>query len=649
MLFLDLEVYSEVDLSSNPIEVYASHPSTKIILACTAVDDRPVKVWKGKDIPEFLSRLRRTKETLNAWNVGFERTVLKYQGVGTGLDRWVDTMVLARQLGLPGGLKQCCKVPQIRMPEHAATKSETLLIKKFCTPRKPVAKHNPQRDADDWQLFIDYCRRDVESQRHIYKYVVANFPPEAAERRVWELDQVINERGVPIDIVTARFAENEVARLTGEVRQKLSSLTGLPNPNSTQQLLPWLKERGYPYDSLGKEFVQQAIDREEARLAPEAYECLSLRLSAAKASVKKFSALVQGTSPDRRLRHQFKYYGAHTGRWSGRGFQPQNLTRTSVPAPVLEKFTGHERMESLDELSLCIRPCIAAGPGKKLAVADLSAIEHRIVMWLSGCEAGLRVHTDNRDPYKDFATRMYGIEYDQVDKQQRQICKPPVLGCGYGLGAGQERHLANGQIELTGLRAYARSMGVLLSHEQSVNMVYMFRRAFEDVPKLWRYCEQAFYAAVNTGNRQRVGALYFGVILSQSNHVEVEAAYVELPSGRRIYYMNPRAWNGPKGIECRFDGLRNGMWWTIPAWGGVFTENIVQAVSRDVLVEGMMRCEEAGLPVVLHCHDELVAEVDESYPAPHKTMERLMSAPVSWAEGLPLSAEGWEGLRYGKN
>lgn len=642
MLFLDLEVYSDVSITDVPIDVYAYHPSTKIILGCVAIDDGDVLVFEDQmKLLVFLTKY--DDRPLNAWNVGFERTVLKAKGLNTSLSRWTDTMVLARQLGLPGSLKQCSQVEQLRMPEYAKTKSEKLLINKFCMPLRPTMKPGT---PEEWAVFVDYCRRDVESTRHIYKYVTANFPGDLAnERRVWELDQIINERGLPIDMVTARHAAEEVERLTGEARQKLVSLTGLANPNSVQQLLPWVRERGYIHDSLGKDFVQQALDRESDHLTDACREVLSVRLSAAKSSVKKFGAIVEGTSPDNRLRHQFKYYGAHTGRWSGRGVQPQNLTRTPSDTAALERLVSRGSVESLDLMANCVRPMIQAGPGKKLVVADLSAIENRGLMWLSGCDTGLAVYAEDRDPYKDFAVRMYRINYDDVSKKQRQICKPAVLGCGYGLGAGQERELANGQIELTGLRAYAKNMGVTLTHEDAIDMVYTFRRVFDDVPKYWRYLEQAFHAAVQTGKRQQVGAVYFGAVMNAAR--ELESVYAELPSGRRIHYMNPRAWQGAKGIEIRFDGLRNGQWWSITAWGGVLCENVVQGFSRDVLVEGMMRAEAEGLPIVLHCHDELVSEVSNRVDAV-QVLEKCMSDPISWAPGCPLAAEGWEGERYAK-
>lgn len=276
-----------------------------------------------------------------------------------------------------------------------------------------------------------------------------------------------------------------------------------------------------------------------------------------------------------------------------------------------------------------------------LVVADLNAIEHRVLMWLSGCEDGLNIHRNGLCPYKDFATRFYHLPYADITKTQRQICKPPVLGCGYGLGAGQQRKMTNGTVQWTGLMAYAGGMGVNLKLTDSFRMVQTFRDGYPEVPQYWRYMEEAFYAATKTKKRQQVGEVIFGY----SNG----ATYLDLPSGRRIHYLNPRAWQGAKGIEIRYDGLRNGQWWTVTAWGGVLTENVVQAVSRDVLVEGMIRAEARGLKIVGHCHDEIICETQgPSSGLDALALEECMSSPISWARGLPLAAEGWEGERYAK-
>lgn len=376
-------------------------------------------------------------------------------------------------------------------------------------------------------------------------------------------------------------------------------------------------------------------------LTNEAREVLGLRLDAAKSSVKKFAAILEGVSPDGRLRNQFKYYGAHTGRWSGRGAQPQNLPRAETNEKDLESLIRQGMLPTLDTLSTCIRPMIKASPGKKLVVADLSAIENRVLGWLSGCDAMLDIYKQGLDPYKVFATLLPGgLPYEEVTKALRQVCKPAVLGCGYGLGAGQERKLHTGQVVFTGLRAYAGNMGISLTADQSRTMVQTFRRTYFEVCDYWGYLGDAFYAAVKTHSRQQVGSVFVGYA--------GEAVYIELPSGRRMHYLNPKAWKGSKGLELRFDGLRQGQWCQVSTWGGSLTENVVQAVARDVLVEGMIRAESDHMSIVGHAHDEIICEVDEDYPLADKKLSLYMSADIDWAPGLPLAAEGWCGPRYGK-
>lgn len=368
---------------------------------------------------------------------------------------------------------------------------------------------------------------------------------------------------------------------------------------------------------------------------------LQLRLESAKSSVKKFSAFVDNTSNDLRLRNQFVYAGAHTLRWSGRGVQPQNLTRKETDKETLEALLTGKPVRSLEGLTTCLRPCIRAPKGKKLVVADLSAIENRVLAWLSGCTEMLAIYEKGLDPYKAFAGEMYSIDYDTVTKDQRQLCKPAVLGCGYGLGGGQEREMQNGQKVKTGLWKYAESMGVNLTQAQAHRMVQVFRSAYPEVLYYWNYLEDAFIAAYRTKKRQQVGAIFF--------EATAECVKVLLPSGRYIHYLNAHAYKGAEGIKISFDGYRMGGWGRQSTYGGRLTENIVQAVARDVLAEGMLRADEQGMDLVGHVHDELISEELDRPDSPSKwTLETVMSLPIDWAPGLPLAAEGSEMEFYAK-
>lgn len=339
------------------------------------------------------------------------------------------------------------------------------------------------------------------------------------------------------------------------------------------------------------------------------------------------------------------YYGAHTGRWSGRGVQPQNLTRQEIDKDALQALLDGRPVNSLAALSTCVRPCIRAPHGYKLVVADLNAIEVRVLWWLAGCEKGLQIFRDGLCPYKTFAADFFAKDYDSITKDERKDAKPPVLGCGYGLGGGQERELQNGQKVKTGLWKYGESMGRNLPRHVWHQMVNHYRTEYREVVDYWYYLEDAFYAAFKTRKRQQVGAVYFTAT--------TEAIKVELPSGRFLHYLNPGAWKGSEGLKLSFDGFRGAGWGRQSTWGGRITENIVQAVSRDVLAEGMKRATEYGFTIVGHVHDELIA-LEPECPCPVAArlrvvgLEASMSAPIDWAPGLPLAAEGWEGEFYMK-
>lgn len=297
-LNFDFEVFSEVSIKEAPLDVYASHPSTKIILAAYAFDDGPIKVWQESDGPcdELREGLKDGTNTLVAWNVNYERTVLWGRGLHIPISRWEDPMVHARYAGLPGRLKDCAKIPLLGVPAEEKTKSETLLINRFCMPNKEGRRVMPSEYPNDWAKFVEYCRRDVATMRHIHNWLEPRFPFPESERELWILDQKINERGLPVDVEMAKHATKETARILSESAALLKDRTGLENPNSVQQLLPWLKAEGYQYDSLGKEFLAQALN--DTTLSDLGREVVLLRSGAAKSSVKKFKTIVEMASPE---------------------------------------------------------------------------------------------------------------------------------------------------------------------------------------------------------------------------------------------------------------------------------------------------------------------------------------------------------------
>jgi DNA polymerase len=259
---LDLEYYSPLSIKDYPLDVYASAPGSKILLAAYGFDNGPVKVWEEDQGPckELREALTDPNVMCTAWNVNYERTVLRSKGLDIPIERWIDVMVLARYAGLPGRLKDCAKVPMIGVPAEEKTKSETLLINKFCMPQKDGTVKSKKDYPEDWKLFVEYCRKDVQTMRHIFNWVQPRFPFPERERQIWILDQKINGRGLPVDVELATAGERETRRLINEAYEELKSLTGLDNPNSVQQILPWAQSRGYEHDSLGKDFLKQSLE-----------------------------------------------------------------------------------------------------------------------------------------------------------------------------------------------------------------------------------------------------------------------------------------------------------------------------------------------------------------------------------------------------
>ncbi len=264
VLHIDLEFFSPLSIKDYPLDVYASAEGSKILLAAYAFNDEPVKVWEYWQGPckELRDGLTDPSVMKAAWNVNYERTVLLKKGLHIPIEHWLDVMVLARYAGLPGRLKECAKVPMIGVPAEEKTKNETLLITKFCMPDKKDRTTDQLREEykEDWRLFVEYCRKDVMTMRHIYNWVTPRFPFPERERQLWILDQKINERGMPVDINLARAGERETRRLIAEAQKELKQITGLENPASVQQMLPWVKERGYRHDSLGKDFLKQSLE-----------------------------------------------------------------------------------------------------------------------------------------------------------------------------------------------------------------------------------------------------------------------------------------------------------------------------------------------------------------------------------------------------
>lgn len=646
-VFVDVETYSEADLKKVGGARYAEDPSTELLMVAWG-EKGAVAQWdisQGREgLEPFLSLVHDFNVRLSAWNARFEWAIFKHcLGLELPWARLHCDMAHAMSLGLPGALANAG--PALGFdPEQMKMKEGGRLIRKFCQPRKPT-KHKPhtrcthETDPEDWELFCEYNRRDVIAEAKIYGRL-RKWPMPDREWEHWMLDQDINQRGVPIDMDLARGAlaayESNLEALTALAKD----ITGLANPNSVTQLISWLMQRGVKTETLDKESVRDLLERDD--LPEDVRELLLVRKEMAITSPKKFAALLRATSEDGRLRGSLQFYGAaRTGRWAGRVFQPQNLPRGSLKAGPMRRVV--ERVKAgggadMEELQSVIRAAVHAPEGKRLVVADLANIESRVLGWVSHDPTLLDIFASGRDPYKDFGTALLRKAEEDITRDERDYCKPPALGCGYGLG-------------WRGLIKYAAGMEVTMTEEQSQHAVDVYRSRYRFVPELWALMERASKELVREGRGEhivhKVKLLMDGPFL-----------FMELPSGRRLAYQHPRIemveapW-GEDVATLTYMGVDQftRQWNRLKTFGGKWVEQICQSISRDLLAEGLQNAEAMGFEVVLHTHDEIVALVDEdNWELDAERLCYAMTRLPAWADDeLYLDAEGFEDVIYRKD
>jgi DNA polymerase len=705
---LDWETRSQISLDDAGLANYVEHPSTEIILGSFARGDRKVQVWEPhkSTLPaELEDALLDPFTTIEAHNAIFEKLIAQNSlKIDKPIEEFRCTMARCRYLSLPGGLDAAGEILGLS-ESQAKLKDGKRLIHKFCEPESAGGEETLfgtsqplfrdwATDPADWQNFVDYGKRDVEAERTIGKKL-KKFPLPDFEWETWFLSERINANGLPTDeklIAGARFlVDKETRRLIDQLRE----LTGLENPNSTTQLLPWLQARGYVFDSLGKPFVARAFAG-EGILAEEARLALEIRGQTSKSSVKKYTVIADTVSPDGRLRHAYQFLGAaRTGRFSALGVNLLNLSKPSkqVEAELPAAIELVQKMDydgivakfgkPLDVVSGVLRSSFRAPEGMKFVVADLNAIEPRGVAYLSHCKPMLEVFEKGLDPYIEFATCMYGGTYEELwheykvlkNSIKRTNSKPPFIGGGYGLGPGEEKiDPVTGILTWTGLMGYSRSMGVEMTHDEAVTAVKTYRANYKEVTWLWRDMQNAAAKAIrNPGQVIGVGVPqsdrdreYFDRIGREIHESLVsfrchgtKVLEMMLPSGRSLHYIDPTAreedaeYQGKpyKRTVIEYQGKEQGsqQWGVITTHGGKWTEQSTQSISRDVLVHGMKLAEKRGFEIVLSTYDEIGALVDENSPLGVKELCECMATQPDWCKGqFPLAAEGFESIVYRK-
>ena len=643
-LEIDIESFSDVDLTKCGVYKYASAPDFEVILFTYSVDGGPVRqvdLACGEKIPaEIIAALEDDTVTKWAFNANFERVCLsRYLGYPTGdylmPDSWRCSMVWAAYLGLPLSLEGVGTV--LGLEKQKLTEGKNL-IKYFCQPCSPTKSNGgrtrnlPADAPEKWEAFKTYNIRDVEVEMAIQARL-SNYPvPES----VWEeyhLDQEINDRGIMIDRQLVDQALLIDAQSKSDLKARLQAMTGLDNPNSVQQLKSYLADRGIEADSLGKKEVAAMIKTVPGDIA----EVLSLRLQLAKSSVKKYQAMRNSACEDDRCRGMFFFYGANrTGRFSGRIVQLQNLPQNHIPdlaeARSLVKCGGYEALELLYEnipevLSELIRTAFVPQPGYKFCVADFSSIEARVLSWLAGERWRMEVFAGNGDIYCASASAMFGVPVEKHGRnaELRQKGKIAELALGYSGSVGA-----------------LKSMGALemgLKEEELQPLVDSWRTANPNIVRFWWDVDRAVKKAV----KQREPSVLRGIRFECRSGM----LFITLPSGRRLAYVKPRIGENRFGGESvTYEGVGGTKKWErIESYGPKFVENIVQAISRDILCYAMRTLSHCR--ICAHVHDELIIECrkDASLDAICEQMGRT----PPWAEGLLLRADGYETQFYKKD
>ncbi len=678
---LDYETFSEAQLvgaASVGVWNYTSDLSTDALMVAYRLNGgypNQVDLTQDRLPAEFVDAMLDPHVEKWAFNAAFERLVTKrVLGIQTPTKGWRCTMALANLQSFTGDLGQIGRAMGLS-DDRVKDKDGKRLINMFSVPQKLTRKNSLYRrtwktDPDEWQKFLDYNALDEVAEYSMKNKLIRYYVPDI-EWELYELDQDINDRGLPVHrrFVTNAFkmAEHRKRELVEEMREIMGFESGR-NPLSGPQFLDWVIGQGYPFQDLQKNTIKKVLAENDDNpvLTSEAVDALKLRQQANRTSIKKYPAIIRRLAPDDRLRHCFQFAGAaRTGRWAGRGPQPHNLTRTPKEleaedgdAGKLQAVVDFVERDDYDGLTMLVKEPMAAlagsvrssfqsGDDEELTVCDLSAIESAVSAWFCKCERLLGVFREGRDPYRDFGVELYHKPYQAITSSERTICKPAVLGCTYQLGGGE---LRDGK--RTGLWGYAEAMGVNITMDEAHRQVALFRDIYEEIPLTWKLLEAAVRNAIHGKPSWVNGLVYF----------EMRRPYlvITLPSGRPMYYFQPkmveRVFQGRTGPYTRTvfsymgKSQLTGQWTRVFSSGGKIIENIVQAIARDVLCVGLLRARDEGFPIVGSVHDEIITLLKKGANRLNLALLReCMMDPIEWARGLPLGAAGYSSTLYRKD
>jgi len=672
---LDYETHSELDIRRAGAQAYARHPSTEVICLAYAFDGGEPKVW-APDLPpprDLLDAIENGAR-VKAHNASFERAIWRWQSMQkhgwplVPFDQWRCTMAAAAYRSIPLSLDVAgiaLRLPQqkgevdkrVFSPKKYTAKEIKAWKKSGSTKPLPVRWYNDADDFDIMQDTYNYCAQDVRTEQAVSK-AVGELP--LGELKVWRLDQIINDRGVQLDVPNIEKAIKLVEALDTKNNAELEQITGGIRGTQRDKFKAWCAKQGVEFPDLTSYTIDYWL-----KTAPEGRvkRAVELRQAVTKAGSKKLYAMLDCVCPDGRARGLLQYHGAMpTGRWAGRLVQPQNFKRPTwadaedmdVDALVGAISFAADNIESdgvelltmiygdpVEAVSHALRSYITAAPGRVLVAGDFKAVEAVGTAALSGCERKLDVFRDKQDPYLVFAGSVFGHTVEKKDKPKRTVGKMGELSFGFGGSVGAWRNF--------------EPAGPSVHTDEDIKKYRdIWREQHPEVVAMWSGLEDAAIEAITS---------------RPSGYREIEYFMAEdgdwlgcrLPSGRCMWYREPRVvesimpWTDRAGnavfkpqVEYKAYKPDQGGWITVRAWGGHLTENVVQGTCRDLMVAAAFRCEREGYPVVLTVHDEIVTEVEDGPRADWKLLAEIMRERPAWAQRWPIDVDGFHGYRYRK-
>ena len=696
ILYLDTETYNENPISKG---VYAYAETVEIMLFQYAFNEGPVYVVdlaNGKKIPqEVINLLLNPEIILFAQNSMFDRTVLARGNLFKDRpdiidaisqpERWRDSMIIAYAHSLKGSLGDLCEIFKLET-DKAKDKEGKALVQLFCKPRPKTSKirrANNKTHPDEWDRFKQYAKQDIVSMREVVKKMPNwNMLENGFELSLWHLDQRINDRGVCIDVDLAEKAVECIDIEQRRLADETNNMTNGEVQTATQRdamLRHIVGEYGVTLNDLTASTIERRLN--DPDLPDGLKELLAVRQQASTTSTSKYKALLNRVNSDGRLRGTLQFMGApRTGRWAGRGFQPQNLTRPTLPQWQIDLGIDAIKSGNADLLtdnimkltSNTLRGCICAPEGKKLVVSDLSNIEGRVLAWLAGESWKVKAFRDydngtGHDLYKLSYSKSFGVNPNYVTKEQRQIGKVQELALGYegGVGAFITFSTAYGidldamadiaikNIDLRILDEAKSAYEWALKNKRTYGLsdkAYIvcdafkmsWRKAHPNIVELWKKLDSSVRYVI-TGDAKTLR-------INENLVIDRAGAWlrIRLPSGRYLCYPGARI---DENGKISYMGLNtySRKWERINTYGGKIAENITQAVARDVMAWSMPRIDELGFNIVLTIHDEIITEAPDIPKHSHEYLSQILSTPPEWAEGLPLAAAGFESYRYKKD